>query len=193
MIAGSIAIASPASIVDVYVNRIEPNSGLSWHGVGFFLDTNHVITCKHVVRQSDRDPTQPIRIFMNGKYSDARIIAMSDKHDLALLYVDKPIGRPLRLCDNLIKRDRVNMITLEDNKLVSKRGVVKKMLLKGVELGDFESNIKAIHGNSGSPVFKNGCVVGMSYAINDNGVSFSTGTYNIRLFIYEFMTTGKNL
>jgi S1-C subfamily serine protease len=156
------------------------NSERVWTGVGFFVTDKHIVTCAHILTADGRDYTKDVKILFKGKRYSVKTLDMNKEKDVALLYVGKSIGSPFNICDDSIPGQSIVINYFDDNLDISGRvGRIKKLYLDKDSFGDIAVTAKVIQGNSGSPVIRNQCVVGMVQRVS----GFSLGARNLRVFL----------
>ena len=81
--------------------KIQTNAS---HGTGFFIDTNKILTCFHVIKNVDIDE---LKVVFNGKDYSVEILDKNEDIDLVVLKVEV-------VTDSVLKQD--NTSSLEINK-----------------------------------------------------------------------------
>jgi serine protease Do len=162
-------------------------------------EEGHIITNNHVVDQVDEIDVQ----FSDGRTAKARLVGADPQTDLAVLKIDDPKVKPLRLADSdtVQAGDFVLAIgnpfgfeeTVTDG-IISSRGRPNR----GDMFGDWLQTNAAINpGNSGGPLINlRGEVVGINTAIisrsgGSQGIGFAIPSNTVRTALESLLKNGR--
>ncbi|MDC0283094.1 serine protease, partial [bacterium] len=160
--------------------RIDKRATGTSSGTGFAITKNgHIVTNSHVIGAAES-----IRVFVDGKWTVAELLANDKKNDLAIIKVDKPT-LPLYL-EQIAGPDLGDSMTVAGfpNPSIQGRSIkITKGTLSGLkgmadDIRHFQIDAAVQPGNSGGPLLDStGAVVGIVNArLNDATVMKLTGS-----------------
>jgi len=177
-LAGAALAENYDSIVKVEAPILDSNK--VWSGVGFFVTENLIVTCSHIIHGDKRDYVKNVSIILRDKRYKVEVLDSDKKMDIALLHLKKPLGTPWNICDTSIPGQNVVINYIDENLDINGRtGRIEKLYMDSENFADILVKVKVKPGNSGSPVIRNNCVVGMIQRQS----GFSLGARNIRVFL----------
>lgn len=144
-------------------------------GTGFYVSEGVVVTAAHVV-----DGCQNAMLENNSHNTASTTdIYMDLYRDIAVLYTDKTIS-PVNVIDTstVNLQDSVEIVGTPIDGLVLSSGRVIKLFTEENEY-DLLLDIPADHGNSGGPIFRDGKVIGLVNAMDDDGQIYAMDSLSI--------------
>lgn len=139
------------------------------HGSGFAIKNDTVITCYHVIDDIEGACKKSISISTNEKgiqgyktYSNVKIIYVNTKYDIAILKVKGLNLKPLDIDYTYKNNDKVSIIS--GNSSCYWKGNITNTKFDYIENQKCIKTSTIIHpGDSGSPLIKNGKVIGIAF------------------------------
>ena len=162
---GSLSLASASADEKALIDQSVMIDCGDGSGTGFYLDSTHIMTAKHVVTGC-----KTANITSNaGIKTTATNFFLDPKLDIAIITASKTIVKPVATDSSETKLGQTVFIVGSpiDGLVLSKGKVVESSSLSSPNRIYLE--IPADHGNSGGPVFSNVGLVGMVTAKFDNG------------------------
>ncbi len=147
---------SKYSVVEI---RTVDKNGKKYHGTGFYIRSNVIVTAYHVI--SKRNPDKDITATGCGDVPvKVRLLKYSKIRDLAVLSIKGGGSMPFAICDSYRTSDPVYLLTYKNGKYIKKKGYLLYISNKLLR-----SSIPTRPGYSGSPIIKkhfvNKCIVGL--------------------------------
>jgi S1-C subfamily serine protease len=162
---GSLSLASASADEKALIDQSVMIDCGDGSGTGFYLDSTHIMTAKHVVTGC-----KTANITSNaGKKTTATNFFLDPKLDIAIIAASKTIVKPVATDSSETNLGQTVFIVGSpiDGLVLSKGKVVKSSAMSSPNRIYLE--IPADHGNSGGPVFSNVGLVGMVTAKFDDG------------------------
>lgn len=153
------------NIVRVWIG--DPYNGGHFNGTAFFVDTHTLVTAKHVVLNRDNGVYDAIFLTNtpDGGLTPVDKVILCER-DMAVLKVKKAFDiDEVRLSDTLDEGEEVNVVGYYDNSSSQKSYSNRVSGYQNKE-HTYELQNHLTHGLSGSPVFLNGHICGVTKAIN---------------------------
>jgi len=146
----------PSNVVRIYKGTVD-SDGI---GTGFFIERYLILTAKHVVT-THGEVLKTVVVKVRGNLIRGKVVATSTSADLALIDMKGALGfgvRPIRFCRKsaVSTGDKVSVLTYDSGVFATKTGMV---FLAGH--ADFEATTRVFWGNSGSPILRGNCAVGI--------------------------------
>lgn len=162
---GTLSLPSASADEKAFIDQSVMISCGDGSGTGFYVDSTHILTAKHVVTSC-----KTAEIINNtGKKTTASNFFLDPKFDIAILSAKSAIVKPVSTDSSETKFGETVFIVGSpiDGLVLSKGKVVESSGLSSPNRIYLE--IPADHGNSGGPVFSNIGLIGMVTAKFDDG------------------------
>ncbi len=225
---GTVVSRVPEEVNEAFKSVVEVHVTVVWRGElelkgggsGFFVASDHVLTCPHIASQFHQvvmDPETEIEVEVGGKIFLAQIVAVDWRRELMLLKVENAPQVPVVKLAQNVKKDEIVFITgyisvfLKSGRqpYISAPAFVESIDEKG-KTGESTPSGRAMeryrvtklltiygrsgNGVSGGPVFNtDGEVVGLAWLIDIAGdYVFATPVDVIREFLKEHLKEENN-
>lgn len=152
-------------------------------GTGFFVsETGHVITNHHVI-----DGCDDVKINLNNKILDIRVLSVDKKNDLAIVKADiKPLGvfsisnEDVKLLEDIIIAG-YPLGKKVSSAIKTSKGSVTALVGFGDNYSEFQTDAALNQGNSGGPIMdQKGNVVGVAVAAYGKKAGIESFNFGIK-------------
>lgn len=190
-------IAQKALAATVLLVMKDDNNQLSRFGSGFFVQPNRIATNLHVIEGATQGTAK--RVGQDTAYVIEGVIAVDNKHDLAIVQASFPSVQPLPFADS----ESVEIgdeVYVAGNPMGHLDGTFSDGIISGIRGSSTDKLLQMTApispGSSGGPVLNNkGEVIGVSVATIEGGqnLNFAIPVNYLKILLNQFTQTQSSL